>query len=188
MKLHVKNMVCDRCKLVIQNILDDMDVPVHAISLGEIDLGERSLDDEELISFTQKIEAVGFELIGNRKSRLIAEIRESFIELIQNAEQQKVKLSDYLADKLHHDYGYLSHLFSSVEGITIEQAFILQKVEKAKELLVYDELTLTEISHRLGYSSVAHLSRQFKQITGLTPTAFKKMRGANLRRSIDQLN
>ena len=187
MKLHVKNMVCDRCKLAIQNILDNMAVAAVSISLGEIDLGERSLSEAQLIEFTQHIEAVGFEIISDRKTRLIAQIRESFIELVENAEEQKVKLSDYLATKLEHDYSYLSHLYSSVEGVTIEQAFILQKIEKAKELLVYDELTLTEIAYRLGYSSVAHLSRQFKQVTGFTPTAFKKLRSNSLRRSIDTL-
>ena len=187
MKLHIKNMVCDRCKLVIENILDDMGIQVVAISLGEVDLGEQQLADSQLRQFIQKIETVGFELISDRKTRLIVEIRESFIDLVENAEGQKVKLSDYLAEKLQYEYGYLSHLFSSVEGVTIEHAFILHKIEKAKELLVYDELTLTEISYRLGYSSVAHLSRQFKQITGFTPTAFKLMRDTSLRRSIDKL-
>ena len=99
----------------------------------------------------------------------------------------KVKISDYLSERLFHDYTYLSNLFSSVEGVTIEQYFINQKVEKAKELLVYDELTLTEIAFRLGYSSVAHLSRQFKKVTGQTPSEFKKLRGGGMRKSLDKV-
>lgn len=187
MKLHIKNMVCDRCKLVMQNILEDMDVEPVSVNLGEVDLGDRVFDAEELNQFVQKIETVGFELISDRKTRLIAEIRELLRKLVLDAEHRDIKVSQYLSDQLHQEYGYLSHLFSSVEGVTIEQALIQQKIEKAKELLVYDELTLTEISFQLGYSSVAHLSRQFKQITGLTPTAFKKMHGASLRQSIDRL-
>ena len=187
MKLYIKNMVCDRCKLVVQNILKDMQIAPVSVSLGEVDLGGRVLKESEHSLFVERLEEVGFELISDKKTRIIEGIREALIDLVRDAENQKIKLSDYLAARMHHEYGYLSHLFSSVEGVTIEQAFILQKIEKAKELLVYDELTLTEIAYRLGYSSVAHLSRQFKQVTGLTPTAFKKLRGTDLRRPIDKL-
>ncbi len=187
MKIYLKNMVCDRCKLVVNDILNQLSWPAVAVQLGEVNLGDFQPDDTALAQFRQKVEAVGFEVDSDRKTRLIEGVRTSLRHLVENAEHQKVKLSEYLAKTHQHEYSYISQLFSSVEGLTIEQAFILQKIEKAKELLVYDELTLTEIAHRLGYSSVAHLSRQFKQVTGLTPTAFRQMREAGLRVPLDQI-
>ena len=157
------------------------------IELGEVDLGEYVPTDDEMAQFEASICEVGFELIGDRKAQLINDIRQTLIGLVRSEQIEKVKLSAHLAETLHHDYEYLSSLFSSVEGVTIEQYFILQKIERAKELLVYDELTLTEISMKLGYSSVAHLSRQFKQVTGLTPTSFKALRNTGLRQAIDKV-
>ena len=181
-------MVCDRCNFAIQNVLDDLDLAAVAVRLGEVDFGDAKPDALLLAQFRERIEALGFELINDKKSKLIESIKKNVIALLQQLDTpDKIKLSDYISHHLHHDYGYLSNLFSAVEGITIEHYFIAQKIEKTKELLVYDELTLTEIAHRLGYSSVAHLSRQFKAVTGLTPSQFKLARGSHLRRPIDKL-
>lgn len=187
MKLFVRNMVCDRCRFAIEGILDDMAVRYVSVSLGEADLGDRELDDDELAEFRKRAEALGFELIGDRKSRLIEGIKANVIALLgESPETGKVKLSTYLADRLYHDYSYLSSLFSSVEGVTIEQYFISQRIEKVKELLVYDELSLTEIAYRLGFSSLAHLSRQFRKVTGQTPSQFKALRDSSQRRPLDR--
>lgn len=187
MKLFIRNMVCDRCRFAIQDVLDSMGVGYDSVSLGEADLGDHELDDTQLAGFRERIEALGFELISDRKSRLIESIKTQIVTLLQAPEQTgKVKLSDYLGRRLHHDYAHLSNLFSSVEGVTIEQYFIGQRIEKVKEYLVYDELTLTEIAFRLGFSSVAHLSRQFKKITGQTPSQFKALRDSRQRRPLDK--
>jgi AraC-like DNA-binding protein len=188
MKLLIKNMVCDRCKMAIEAVLAELDLVPASVQLGEVDLGELTLETEQLELFREKIEALGFELINDRKSRQIEAIKKAVIELVQQPEApEKLKLSAYLSARLHHDYSHLSNLFSTVEGVTIEQYFINQKIEKTRELLVYDELTLTEIADRLGYSSVAHLSRQFKKITGMTPSQFKQLRDGRQRRSLDKV-
>jgi len=188
MKLFIKNMVCDRCILAIRNILLELGIIPYRVSLGEVDLGERELDEVTLRAFVEKLQSLGFELISDKKSRLIENIKKSIIDLIHNPIRvEKVKLSEYLSDRLFHDYTYLSNLFSSVESVTIEQYVIHQKIEKAKELLVYDELSLTEIAYQLGYSSVAHLSRQFKIVTGQTPSQFKTLRHNHQRKPIDKV-
>ena len=188
MKIPIKNMVCDRCTLVIRNVLRDMDIEPVAVKLGEVDLGDRVLQESQFAQFRENIEALGFELISNRKSQLIENTKKSIIALIHEpGDIEKVKISDHLSERLFHDYTYLSNLFSTVEGVTIEQYFIHQKIEKVKELLVYDEKTLTQIAFRLGYSSVAHLSRQFKKITGQTPTEFRKLRDGAVRKPLDKV-
>lgn len=174
MKLYIKNMVCDRCKMAVKNVLEKQHLSPLSIELGEITLSEDRLDKEQLTQLAISLTEIGFELIDDRKSRLIEKIKNVVIELIHHLEEQPgVKYSEYIAYKLHHEYTYLSKLFSEIEGITIEQYIIKQKIEKVKELLVYDELSLSEIAYRLGYSSVAHLSAQFKKITGLTPSFYK---------------
>lgn len=181
-------MVCDRCRLAVEDVLADMRLSPVQVRLGEVDLGDVELAKDQLESFRQRIEALGFELISDRKSQLIENVRNHVIELVQaSGDAEKVKLSEHLGEKLFHDYTYLSNLFSSVEGVTIEQYYIHQKIEKAKELLIYDELTLTEIAHRLGYSSVAHLSRQFKKVTGETPSRFKALRDSAQRTPLDKV-
>ncbi|MBD3671752.1 MAG: AraC family transcriptional regulator [Gammaproteobacteria bacterium] len=188
MKIYIKNMVCDRCSLVIENVLKELGLAYDSIQLGEVDFGELELDDEQIEQLSDRIELLGFEIIGDRKSRLIEQIKNAIISLVHSDEGDKrVKLSLYLPEQLHHDYSYLSHLFSSVEGVTIEQYYINQKIERAKELLVYDELSLSEIAWKLGYSSVSHLSGQFKKVTGLTPTHFRKLRDARQRRALDKI-
>jgi len=180
-------MVCDRCKYVIHNILNEMKLNPLSINLGDVDLGDLELGEAQLNAFREKIEALGFELISDKKSRLMENIKTHIITLVQKPEgEEKIKLSDYLSNKLFHDYAYLSNLFSSVESITIEQYYIQQKTEKVKELLVYDELTLTEIAYRLSYSSVAYLSRQFKKVTGQTPSQFKSLRDSHQRKPLDK--
>ena len=169
-------MVCDRCKFVIQTVLDEMSLVAINVKLGEVEFRDADISAEILRQFQVRIEQFGFELINDKKGRIIENIKNHIIALVQREPSEKLKLSTYLSDRLHHDYNSLSNLFSSVEGVTIEHYFIMQKIEKTKELLVYDELTLTEIAHRLGYSSVAHLSRQFTKLTGLTPSNFRKMR------------
>jgi AraC-like DNA-binding protein len=188
MKILIKNMVCDRCNLAIKDVLADLDLTARSVQLGEVDLGEANLEGEQLEQFREKIEALGFELINDKKTQLIENIKKAVITLVQAPEPAgKVKLSVYLSNRLFHDYTHISNLFSTVEGVTIEQYFINQKIEKTRELLVYDELTLTEIADRLGYSSVAHLSRQFKKITGMTPSQFKHLRDGRQRKSLDKV-
>lgn len=184
--LYIKNMVCNRCKMVVKAALEQLNLNASSISLGEV-----TLDNELTGEVKQQLEAalqdVGFELIDDRKSRIIERIKTLIIELVhQNDGDLKINLSRFLSEQLHHDYNYISHLFSEVEGTTIEQYFIAQKVERVKELLVYDELTLSEISFRLNYSSVAHLSNQFKKVTGLTPSHFKKIR-TEKRKPLDEV-
>jgi AraC family transcriptional regulator len=188
MKVLIKNMVCDRCKYVIQTVLEEMELRPVSVNLGEVDFGSTVLDVEQLERLRDKIEPLGFELINDKKSRLIESVKKYVIAFVQHQDRpEKTKISDYLRDHLHRDYTYLSNLFSAVEGVTIEQYFINQKIEKTKEFLVYDELTLTEIAFRLGYSSVAHLSRQFKKVTGLTPSHFKRLKDSKQRKSIDKV-
>ncbi len=181
-------MVCDRCKFVIQNILQELELKSTAVHLGQVDFGDINPSIEQLDHFRQKIETLGFELIKDKKGKLIEKIKQQVIAFVQQQERpEKQKLSAYINNHIHHDYTYLSNLFSSVEGVTIEQYLIHHKIEKAKELLVYKELTLTEISYQLNYSSVAHLSRQFKKVTGLTASQFKQLQDNNQRLSLDKV-
>ncbi len=184
--LFIKNMVCNRCIMVVQNELNNLGLKVKNIKLGEVILEKEPNAEEK-----KQIEAVfiplGFEVIDDKKSRIIEKIKNIIIELVHHQEGElKTNLSKVLSDQLHHDYNYLSNLFSEVEGSTIEKYFIAQKIEKVKELLVYDELSLSEIAFRLNYSSVAYLSNQFKKITGLSPSHFKKIK-ADKRKPLDEV-
>lgn len=156
------------------------------ITLGEVQLANE-MNNEEIQLFSQRMKTLGFEIIDDKKSRLITQIKSSIIEIVHNQDGDlKSNLSDYLSQKLHHDYTYLSNLFSEAEGTTIEKYFIAQKIEKVKELLVYDELSLSEIANKMNYSSVAYLSNQFKKVTGLTPTYFKNIKDKK-RKPLDNL-
>jgi len=188
MKIYIKNMVCDRCSLAVSSLLDEIDLVPLSIELGQVDFGDYELTNLELHELQSRLNGLGFELLDDKKSRVIDKIKTSVIELVhrQNS-MMKIKLSDYLKSQVNYDYNHISYMFSSIEGITIEQYFINQKIEKAKELLVYDEINATEIAHRLGYSSLAHLSGQFKKITGMTPSQFKKLNDAQLRKPLDQV-
>lgn len=179
-------MVCDRCKMAVKRELEAAKFAYHNIELGEVELAE-DISEKKLNEFSGKISLLGFELIENRKARVISKIKKSILELIRDSSAlRKQKLSAYISEALHKDYDSLSAIFSEVEGITLEKYFIEQKIERVKELLVYDELTLSQIAADLGYSSVNHLSGQFRKVTGLTPTHFKKI-GAQKRKSLDKV-
>ncbi len=176
MKLYIKNMVCNRCIMVVQQEADRLGIKTKNITLGEVLLESEITQDQKAV-FELTLPPLGFELIDDKKSRTIEKIKNIIIELVHHQDNDiKTNLSGVLSSKLNHDYNYLSNLFSEVEGTTIEKYFIAQKIEKVKELLVYDELTLSEIAYRLNYSNVAYLSNQFKKVTGLTPSHFKQIK------------
>lgn len=176
MKIYIKNMVCNRCIMVVKNELEKLGFQPVNLALGEVEL-EKDIDDIEKSMIHNHLQTFGFELIDQKKSRIIEKIKNTIIELVHHQDNDiKTNLSAVLSSKLHHDYNYLSNLFSEVEGTTIEKYFIAQKIERVKELLVYDEWSLSEIALHLNYSSVAYLSNQFKKVTGLTPSHFKQIR------------
>lgn len=182
----IKNMVCQRCVMTVENIFKSLQIPFTKVSLGEVQL-EKKISGKQLESVDEELHKVGFELIDSRVNKIIEDIKQTVMEYLNlGMDSQNLKLSSFITNKISYDYSYLSDLFSSVEGKTIEQYFILQRTEKVKELLVYDQLSLTEISYQTGFSSVHHLSAQFKKITGLTPTHFKKI-GDDKRKSLDKL-
>jgi AraC-like DNA-binding protein len=184
--LFIKNMVCNRCIMTVENILNQNNIPYAYVSLGEVEL-ERKLSAEETKAIDEDLQKVGFELIDKRVNKIIEDIKQAVLEYLNlGMDSQNLKLSSFITKNISYDYSYLSDLFSSIEGKTIEQYFILQRIEKVKELLVYDQLSLTEISYQTGFSSVHHLSSQFKKVTGLTPSHFKKI-GIERRRALDQL-
>jgi AraC-like DNA-binding protein len=175
-------MVCIRCKMVVKEELAKLGLHYTTVELGEAEIME-TISEELQAQFRVALLRSGLELMDNKKSVLIQKIKNVIIELIHYTEEPlSIKLSEHLSQKLSHDYTYLANLFSEVQGTTIEKFFIAHKIERVKELLVYDELNLTEIAYQMHYSSVAHLSAQFKKITGLTPSHFKQLR--NKRRSM----
>ena len=179
-------MVCGRCILVVEQILNNLGIPHHEVRIGEIHLCN-SLDYEMKQRLSTELEAIGLEIIDNRLNQLIEKAKQLIIGKARNevtGPDQGSTLSKYLSNKLAIEYTYLSSLFSSVEGRTIENYFIEQRIEKVKEMLVYDQLSLSEIAFLLDYSSVAHLSSQFKKTTGLTPSHFKKI-GATRMKALD---
>ena len=184
MHLHIKNMVCPRCILAVKSLLDELGIPFGSVQLGEVHLIQ-PLPALQLHVLKDRLYALGFELLDDGRTRLIEQIKTFVIEQVHYAQHdQRFNFSTLLSAALHKDYSYLSSLFSEVEGTTIEKYIINQKIEKVKELLVYDEWSLSEIAGRLGYSSVAHLSAQFKKVTGLTPSYFRK-KGGSPRRALD---
>ncbi len=174
-------MVCIRCQMVVKAELEKVGLHYINVKIGEADIIE-NITPEQIEQLDIALRKSGLQLMDNKKSVLVEKIKSAIIELVHYTEEQiKVNLSDYLSEKLNYDYTYLANLFSEVKGITIEKFYLAHKIEKVKELIVYDNLSLTEISYRMHYSSVAHLSNQFKKITGLTPTHFKMLK--NKRRS-----
>ncbi|MBD8346349.1 AraC family transcriptional regulator [Dysgonomonas sp. GY617] len=178
-------MVCPRCIMAVQNILNQLNITSLDVRLGEVVLANE-IDKDQLNILRKELSNLGFELLDNSQQQLIEQIKASAIKLVHYNNEQNINLSELLTSELHRDYSYLSKLFSTTEGITIEHFVILQKIERVKELLTYDQQTLSEIADELGYSSVAHLSAQFKKVTGLTPTQFKQQ-GIDLRRGLDQI-
>lgn len=179
-------MVCTRCVLTVETILSNLKAPASRVSLGEVDL-EAELSETKRNQVEKELQKVGFELIETRVNKIVEDIKKLVLQYIKElSDEKRLKLSSFITRQIHYDYSYLSDLFSSVEGTTIEQYFIVQRIEKVKELLVYEGLSLTEISYQTGFSSVHHLSAQFKKVTGLSPSHFKKI-GAAKRKSIDKL-
>lgn len=179
-------MVCSRCKMVIKDELIKFGLHPTSIELGEVEIKEE-LDGDQKKHLNKALQSFGFELIDDKKSQLIENIKNTIIELVHYSnESLQITFSEHISKKLHHDYSYLSNIFSEVEGITIEKYFIAQKIEKIKELLKYNEFSLSEIADRLGYSSVGYLSNQFKKQTGLTPSFYKSMK-PNKRKNIEDL-
>ena len=174
-------MVSLRCKMLVEAELDKMHIPYKNVELGEAEL-EEPISDKQQAELKAALLKAGLELMDDKKAMLVEKIKNVIVEMIHYADElPETNFSDYVSEKLHHNYVYLSNLFSEVKGITIEHYIIIHKIEKVKELIIYDELNLTEIAYKLNYSSVAHLSNQFKKITGLTPSFFKKLK--NKRRS-----
>jgi AraC-like DNA-binding protein len=169
-------MVCIRCKMVVKSELESLGLHYTVVELGEAEIKE-DISTNKRDQLNIALKKSGLELIDDKKSMLIEKIKNIIIELVHYSEDQlKINLSDYLSEKLNYDYTYLANLFSEVQGTTIEKFFINHKIEKVKELLVYDELNLKEIAFKLHYSSVSHLSSQFKKVTGLTPSHFKQIK------------
>lgn len=186
MKVYIKNMVCNRCKMVVKSELEQLGLQPLTVELGEVELKEELTNDDKERINTRFLE-LGFELIDDKKSRLIERVKNLVVELVHHSEEQlNMNVSDYLIEHIPMEYNYLSNLFSEVEGTTIEKFYIAQRLERVKELLVYDELSLSEIAHQMGYSSVAYLSTQFKKVVGLTPSHFKSIK-ASKRKSLDHL-
>lgn len=175
--------------MAVERLLDDSAVEYKSVKLGEVELAHDNPPNKKVLEqLAGDLSVIGFELIDDKKSRIIEAIKTQIITLVHRLDgQSPQKLSVILSESLDYDYNYLSNLFSSIEGITIEHYYIQQRIERAKELLVYNELTLSEIASQMGYSSVAYLSSQFKKVTGLTPSQFKKLRGSEARKPLDKL-
>lgn len=187
MQLYIKNMVCHRCKMVVKAELEKLHLHPVNVSLGKVTIEEKSLTKDQVDKLSNALQEVGFELIDDKRSKQIEQIKTFIIDTIHYKDvQPKKNFSELISQHLHHDYSYLSNLFSQVEGITIEQYILNHKIEKVKELLMYNELSLSQIALDLGYSSTAHLSNQFKKLTGFTTSQFKKM-GQQNRKSLDKV-
>ncbi|MEP7374963.1 MAG: helix-turn-helix domain-containing protein [Chitinophagaceae bacterium] len=176
MKLYIKYMVSNRCKMVVKEELKKLGLHFIIVELGEIEIME-SISEEQREKLNVVLLNAGLELMDDKRSVLIEKIKIVITEMVHySGELPKTNYSDYISEKLSYDYTYLSNIFSEVKGITIQQFIIIHKIEKIKELIIYDELSITQIAGKMNYSSVAHLSAQFKKITGLTPSHFKKMK------------
>ena len=186
MKLYVKFMVSLRCKLMVKDTLNKIGIPFKNINLGEIEIAE-PISEQQREQLQNNLLELGLELMDDKKAILIERIKHVIIEMVHYSDEiPKVNFSDYLSKQLHYDYTYLSNLFSENQGLTIEHFVILHKIERVKELIIYDEKNLSEIANMMHYSSVSHLSSQFKKVTGLTPTIFRSMLVIK-RKSLDKL-
>lgn len=169
-------MVCGRCKMVVKSEFEKLGLQTISVELGEVELQNEITESQKEV-LLQNLHSLGFDLLDDKKSKTIEKIKTLIIDLVHHKNNElKTNLSDYLAENLSQDYNTLSNLFSEIENTTIEKYFISQKIEKVKELLIYNELSLSEIADILNYSNVAHLSNQFKKITGFTPTHFKQLK------------
>lgn len=175
MILYIKNMVCNRCKMVVANSFQSVGLHPMRVELGEVEI-----EEDDITAFKSQLridlQNYGFELLSDKKARTVEKVKNLITELVHHHDNQlDTNLSEYLTTHIHQDYGTFSSQFSEVEGITIEKYYIFQKIERVKELLSYDEMSLSQIADRLHYSSVAYLSNQFKKVTGRTPTQYKNL-------------
>ncbi|WP_447642892.1 MULTISPECIES: helix-turn-helix domain-containing protein [Chitinophagaceae] len=185
--LHIKNMVCDRCIMVVEDVLKSLHIHYSRVTLGSVIL-EKDVPETHKEALRNKLHSLGFELLESRKNVLSEKIKNLIVQLVQYTDEPiPVNLSTYLTSQLNMDYSLLSNTFSEVENMTIEQYTILQKIEKIKELLSYDQMTLTQIADQMGYASVAYLSAQFKKQTGISPTQYKK-NNTIPRKALDKVN
>ncbi len=176
MKLHIKYMVSLRCKMLVKQELDKLGIAYSSIDLGTVEFSD-DITEEQLEAFGTNLEKSGLELLDDKNNIMVERIKNIIVEMVHHTDElPEINDSKYISEKMGYDYTYLSNIFSEVKGITIQQYIIMHKIEKVKELLLYDELNLSEIAFKLNYSSVAHLSNQFKKVTGLTPTYFKKLK------------
>ena len=179
-------MVCSRCKMVVKTEIEKAGLQPVLIELGEVELKQEPTKTQ-MLQLNASFKSLGFEIIDDKKVQTIEKIKNAIVSLVHHSnEELKTNLSDYIVSQVHQDYNYLSNLFSEVEGTTIEKYFIAQRIERAKELLVYNEMSLSEIAYQLGYSSVSYLSNQFKKVTGLTPSHFKSLK-EHKRKNIEDL-
>lgn len=185
--LYIKNMVCDRCKMAVDHTLRNEGLHPANVDLGEVNIEEDALSKEQRKRLRNELEQLGFELLDDKRQQTINKIKNTIIQLVHYRDNNStLNLSDYLSSELHQDYSALSKLFSEVEGKTIERYYIEQRVERVKELIKYDELSLTQIAWKMNYSSTAYLSSQFKSVTGMTPTQFKNLK-ENTRKALDKI-
>lgn len=186
--IHIKNMVCPRCIKVVYDEFQTLGLEIKHIELGKVEL-KKAISSESINIIKGILKKNGFELLDDKKTKIIEQIKILIIEGIHDGKfsQMNINISEYISESVHMEYTHLSTLFSSVEGKSIERFLILQKTERIKELITYDELSIKQIADQLGYSSLQALSNQFKKETGITPTEFKKIRGRNIRKSINDL-
>lgn len=187
MNIYIKNMVCNRCIMVVRQELEKLGLQPIQVTLGEVEL-KNELSQEEKKALRESLGTLGFELLDDKKARLVEKVKNAIIEIIHYGDDldNRIKFSKQIEKKVGVDYHSLSTLFSATEGTTIEKFIIHQRIEKVKELLVYNELTLSEIAYKTGYSSVQHLSTQFKKVTGLTPSYFKQIKNIK-RKPLDEV-
>ena len=179
MNLYIKNMVSERCKIIVKSELEKFGLHYIRVELGEVEI-EDCMTAEELKSLNEALKVSGFSLLTDHKSILIEKIKNNIIEMVHYSEKPlQVNFSIYLSEKLKYNYTYLANLFSENQGMTIEHFLLNHRIERVKELLIYDELNITEIAFKMHYSSVAHLSKQFKKMTGLTPSQYNHLRIKN---------
>lgn len=185
-RLYIKNMVCDRCKMVVDKLLQELGLSPQRIDLGEV-LIEGELGTEKRVELMEKLAALGFELLSDRRQKTIELVKKALIRQVHHRDiNSPLNISEYLSEELHQNYNTLSKLFSEVEGKTIERYYIELRIERVKELIRYDELSLSQIALQMNYSSAAYLSTQFKSVTGMTPSQFKALKENN-RTSIDKV-
>ncbi len=186
MKLYIKHMVSNRCKIMVKEELSKLGLHFIIVELGVVDVME-DITQEQRIQINNALNKSGLELMDDKRAVLIERIKNTIIEMVHHSDEiPKTNFSDYLSSKLNYNYTYLANLFSEIQGITIEKYIISHKIERIKELIIYDELNLTEIAWKMHYSSVAHLSNQFKKITGFSPAHFKKLKDTR-RKAIEDI-